>query len=308
MIWLVLWGCGAAVKDTVETESWDAWVWSDTGAEQQAEASELLTYLERLSEDAPRLVAEPIEVIHAEAMAFAEEDAPTIVVSTTETFDSTYWMGVYVTSERVLFNGPLSTWDARGHYLDGIEAPDPVLAHYLDYQDRAGLWTFSGLGGQTDIFAIEGEMDFSCVCFAVTGTVALDSGEAAWFSQLRGLSSYSDPALVAGTWLEGGRIRAELDQFYTEDPTTSARTVALSGSVMWSEHERGVEVALVLERDEAGACEVGEAGVARLFTPESGWAEWQVASAVDCSLCVEDGSETRCTAPLPLLDWTEAPL
>lgn len=309
MVRFLLFALACSQPDTVVSDTdthegdWTEWSFQDDSGVDVDHSEAYIERLEALVEVLPTLVAQPMLDAHVLAMERSTDSSPELTIIETDTLYSTYWMGLYRTPEDVVFNGPLSYWDAVDEPVQGA-GPDAVLQHYLNFQNRDGLWSFEGIGGQADIFATDGSLDFTCACYANTGTVKLDTGADGWFTQLGGISGFGDEALLEGTWMEGGELRPELDQFYTE--LDGQRTAELDGSLMWALEDIGIEVELEISGDASGTCVEGHAGTGLLFTPESGWVSFEMATQRDCKLCIE--GDSLCTMPLTLLTWDEAPL
>lgn len=286
-----------------------AWEWEDSASlAREADLELLSASVQALFDQARGVRAAAVHANYAAAMALATETCPTQAITTTEQQGLVhYWDGQCATEGGMVFKGPMTTWSWEDTPLFGSGVPE--LDHMIP--DDGLRYDGQGMMAQADIFAQSGAPDFNCSCFAMEGTGEDGVGNRGYFNWVDGPTHWTG-AETAGTWMEGGGLRAGLWQYYLLDPNAGIVSLHLRGGLTGhAERYDSIWAELRGSRPLGGSMPCAPDFQVDLEVRDGATTAWIAASLTMTQGCVActtlEGVGELCADLEPLFDWEEAP-
>lgn len=325
-MWLILLAC-TAPDDPAQRPAGEElptpWVWEDSDPlSSEPDLAALKLAVQAFFDSARQIQAQAVHNNYTAAMALGDDQCPVQATTTSDQGTVRYWDGVCDTrDELVIFKGPMTLWEWEGTALAQAGVPwleDLLPADGLVYAGR-------GMMAQTDIFARSGEPDFNCSCFAMygegqgaegqgargqAGEGGASTGSRSFFNWVDGPTHWTG-AETAGTWMEGGGLRAGLWQYYLVDPAAQQVQVKLRGGLT-GQSERYDSLWFNVEGTRPLGSAACDADLAVELEARDGITtsriEATLAYTEGCVACAElEGLGELCADLSPLFDWESSP-
>lgn len=203
---LIFWtmACSATGEDTAtpvdSTPTASPWEYQRDSQDDGFDVDVLESELQDLLGDLRSYNATPVLDSWGAVRAYGDDQCPEETVTTTvENGTATYFERLCVANKVTWFKGPMTVYEFADNDLLSFEIQELYVYGNLD----GTPWTGTMMKGQTDVYQLDGSLDYNCSCTAGLAEGDPDAETHAWFTYTDGPTHWTGPE-DDGTWMDRG--------------------------------------------------------------------------------------------------------